>query len=179
MRIISGKYRGIVLDSPKNNAVRPTTDRIKETIFNIIQWDVNDARVLDLFAGSGALGIEALSRGAKEVIFVDNNANSLRLVNSNLAKIKENCSVFRNDYLDALRKVDGKFDLIFVDAPYMSGNGESAVDEIIKLDLLSDGGKVVYEHSTEMPYKGDIPENYNQRLKKMGTVCVDFLEKTK
>ncbi len=177
MRIISGKFKGKPLESPKDDRVRPTTDKVKETIFNVIQWSIADSRVLDLFAGSGALGIEAISRGANEVIFVDNNASSLELVNKNLKKIDGNFKVYRNDFKDALKKIDGKLDLIFVDAPFASINGEKAVEFAMELDLLSENGIIVYEHATSMAFEKEIVEKYVRKTKVMGMITVDFLEK--
>ena len=86
MRVVAGKYRGIVLNEIKSDNIRPTTDKVKEAIFSKIQFDIKDSSFLDLFAGTGGMGIEALSRGAKEVYFADNNENSIKLIKSNFAK---------------------------------------------------------------------------------------------
>ena len=159
---------------PADESVRPTTDRIKETIFNILQWDVEGARVLDLFCGSGALGIECISRGAAEVVFVDKSRDSVDLTKRNLQGIEGNYRVVNADFLGVLRSGDTRFDIIFVDAPYMSGLGEVAVDAVFDCDRLAEGGVVVYEHSTELPY---VPQRNDvvARTKRMGTVTVDFV----
>lgn len=117
MRIISGKYRGRKLISPSDDSVRPTTDRIKETVFNILQWEVPGARVLDLFCGSGALGIECLSRGAAEVVFVDKNPASAALTKSNLKGIEGRFRVVTSDFMGVLRSGESKFDIVFVACP--------------------------------------------------------------
>lgn len=176
MRIISGKYRGKRLFAPADDSVRPTTDRIKETVFNIIQWKVSGAKVLDLFCGSGALGIECISRGADEVIFVDKSRDSVELTKENLKGIDGNYRVVNNDFLNVLRAGTSKFDIIFIDPPYKSGLGEFAVQAVFECDRLSDGGTVVYEHSTELPYVS-VDATLAVRTKKMGSVTVEFIKK--
>lgn len=178
MRIVSGKYRGKKLISPSDSSVRPTTDRIKETVFNILQAHVADARVLDLFAGSGALGIECLSRGAREVVFVDSSRTSVELVRQNLKGIEGKFKVVQADFAAALRAEKQPFDLVFVDAPYGSGLGEVAVNSVLDLGLLADDGVIAYEHSVNLPFRpvrGDIVT----REKIMGTVKVDFVRRKK
>ena len=178
MRIVAGKYRGKRLYSPSDDAVRPTTDRIKETVFNIIQWDVAGARVLDLFAGSGALGIECISRGAEEVVFVDRSPSSIALIKENLKGIEGNYRVVGADFLGVLRAGSDKFDLIFVDPPFRSGLGETAVCAALDSQRLAEGGTIVYEHSTELPF---VPtrDDITVRTKRMGTVTVDFVRRKK
>lgn len=179
MRVVAGKYRGKNLASPKDDRVRPTTTRIKETLFNVLQGYSRDAVVLDLFAGSGALGIECISRGAKEVVFVDNNKDSIELVRKNLQGIDGNFKVVNSDFSGVLRNayVTGKkFDMIFVDPPYASGLGELALGLIFDLDLLADGGVIVFEHGAEKTYEVS-DKRYKQRTKKMGTVVAEFISR--
>lgn len=179
MRVVAGKYRGKNLASPKDDRVRPTTTRIKETLFNVLQGYSQDAVALDLFAGSGALGIECISRGAKEVVFVDNNKDSIELVRKNLQGIDGNFKVVNSDFSGVLRNayVTGKkFDMIFVDPPYASGLGELALGLIFDLDLLADGGVVVFEHGAEKTYEVS-DKRYKQRTKKMGTVVAEFISR--
>ena len=179
MRVVAGKYRGKNLASPKDDRVRPTTTRIKETLFNVLQGYSQDAVVLDLFAGSGALGIECISRGAKEVVFVDNNKDSIELVRKNLQGIDGNFNVVNSDFSGVLRNayVTGKkFDMIFVDPPYASGLGELALGLIFDLDLLADGGVIVFEHGAEKTYEVS-DKRYKQRTKKMGTVVAEFISR--
>ena len=163
MRIISGRYRGRKLIPPKDNEVRPTTDRIKETVFNILAPRVPGARVLDLFAGSGALGIECLSRGADEVIFVDMSPESVALVHRNLKGLDGNFRVVQADYAAALGRLDGRFD------------SEKAVAEIFARGLLEEDGVICYEHSSDRRYEP--PTGAVSREKRMGAVTVDFVRK--
>lgn len=179
MRVVAGKYRGKNLASPRDDRVRPTTTRIKETLFNVLQGYSQDAVVLDLFAGSGALGIECISRGAKEVTFVDNSKDSVELVRKNLQGIDGNFKVVNSDFSGVLRNayVTGKkFDMIFVDPPYASGLGELALGMIFDLDLLEKDGVVVFEHGAEKTYEVS-DSRYKQRTKKMGTVVAEFISR--
>ena len=176
MRIVAGRYRGRKLTPPSDDSVRPTTDRIKETVFNILQWDVEGARVLDLFAGSGALGIECLSRGAAEVVFADKSPASVALIRQNLKGIEGSYRVLTADFMGVLRSGEDKFDLIFIDPPYKSGLGELAVDAAFDLGRVAEGGTVVYEHSSELPFKC-AREDLKVRTKVMGSVTVEFIRK--
>lgn len=179
MRVVAGKYRGKNLASPKDDRVRPTTTRIKETLFNVLQGYSQDAVVLDLFAGSGALGIECISRGAKEVTFVDNSKDSVELVRKNLQGIDGNFKVVNSDFSGVLRNayVTGKkFDMIFVDPPYASGFGELALGMIFDLDLLDKDGVIVFEHGAGKTYEVS-DSRYKQRTKKMGTVVAEFISR--
>lgn len=176
MRIVAGRYRGRKLTPPSDDSVRPTTDRIKETVFNILQWDVEGARVLDLFAGSGALGIECLSRGAAEVVFADKSPASVALIRQNLKGIEGSYRVLTADFTGVLRSGEDKFDLIFIDPPYRSGLGELAVDAAFDLGRVAEGGTVVYEHSSELPFKC-AREDVKVRTKVMGSVTVEFIRK--
>ena len=179
MRVVAGRYRGKNLASPKNDDVRPTTTRIKETLFNVVQGYVADSVVLDLFAGSGALGIEAISRGAKHVDFVDRAKDSIALVYQNLKGIDGEYTVQNVDFMSALRSayVGGtKYDLIFVDPPYATALGEMALQTIFDLALLKDDGIIVFEHGSEKKY--ELTDNrYKVRTKVMGTVTAEFVTK--
>lgn len=178
MRIISGKYKGRKLMPPKDNNIRPTTDKIKETIFNVIQFKIEDTRVLDLFSGTGALGIEALSRGAEEVIFVDNNHTAIDLIRTNLERFSGNVSVQRCDFKDAIQRQKMPFDLIFIDAPFGSPTGNEAVRMVLEKNLLNFGGTIIFEHATKTPLSIEIPCDIMVKTKEMGSVTVDFLERS-
>ena len=116
MRVISGKYRGRRLHAPEGKRVRPTTDRVKEALFSVIQFAVPGTQVLDLFAGSGALGIEALSRGAESCVFVENNRRHIDCLKLNLEKADEAYEIISTDYIAALKRLSGrKFGLVFCD----------------------------------------------------------------
>ena len=149
MKIISGKYKGRVLEGFDIAGTRPTMDRVKESLFAMIQSYLEDATVLDLFAGSGNLGIEALSEGAKEIYLVDKNKKSFQVINRNLKKIGiEASDIFCGDYKSALKKYREqsiKFDIIFLDPPYQTDLVKKSVEMIEKYELLSQNGIIVAE----------------------------------
>ncbi len=152
MRVISGTCRGRKLKTPSGDSVRPTTDNVKEAIFNIIASDIEGRRVLDLFAGTGQLGIEALSRGAKEAVFVDASPVSLKNVRENLQLCSLEATVIRSDAIIYLKQCT-PFDLIFVDPPYASGLYEKVLECINSFDILSEGGIIIVEadHTCMLP----------------------------
>ena len=159
MRVITGTARGRRLATPSNNDIRPTTDNVKESIFNIIQFDVEGRKVLDLFAGTGQLGIECLSRGAESAVFVDQSREAVKLVRDNLKTCGLNGTVIQMDSLSFLKSC-GKFDLIFVDPPYDSPVYDEVLKTINLVDILSDGGIIICETARdrqlptlELPYK--------------------------
>lgn len=163
MRVITGIAKGIKLETLEGMDVRPTTDKVKEAIFSSIQFDLYDSLILDLFAGSGQLGIEALSRGAKSAVFVDNSKKSIEIVRKNLEKTKLiNVSqlVYMNS-MDYIKLLDKKFDFIFLDPPYNKG----ILNEILPLlsDKLNNKGQIIceYEQNLKLPDKIE-----NLRLKK-------------
>ena len=147
MRVITGKARGTVLKTPDGMITRPTSDRVKEALFSIVQFELPAARVLDLFGGTGQLGIEALSRGAKSAVFVDEREDACRLIRENLKRTKmENlCRVIRSDYSAYLRSCRDKFDIIFLDPPYVEVFLENSIKIITEIDILQTGGIIVTE----------------------------------
>ncbi len=176
MRIISGKYRGRKLFSPSTDEVRPTTDRIKETVFNVLQFNVNGAKCLDLFSGSGALGIECISRGAKEVVFSDKNGDSLALTKKNLKGIEGDYRIMAGDFVSVLNSLScnhEKFDLIFIDPPYGTMLGEIAIDIVAKKGLLNYDGIVYFEHESKKDFTP--PTGMKTRTKKMGYTTGEFV----
>ena len=148
MRVITGTARGRRLKTPENYDIRPTTDNVKESVFNIIQFDIEGRRVLDLFAGTGQLGIECLSRGAAEAVFIDENTAAVKIVKENLKTCGFTAAVLQQDALGYLRHC-GKFDLVFVDPPYDSGLYESVLETINSVDILSNGGIIICEARRE------------------------------
>ena len=144
MRVITGSARGRRLKELEGMDTRPTTDRVKEGLFNVIQFDIEGRRVLDLFAGTGQLGIEALSRGARECVFVDNSPASLALVRQNLEICGFQGTVVRADALEYLRRC-GKFDLVFIDPPYHAGLYEDVLNAVFSFDILTEGGIILVE----------------------------------
>ena len=168
MRIIGGKFRSRVLAEFAGEDVRPTSDRAKEALFNILSLKLYGARVLDLFAGSGALGLESLSRGAKEVVFNDCAKASLAIIKKNLAALKitpngEEAKLMNCDYLVCLEQVRGQFDIIFIDPPYRFDFGEKALQKIAERKLLTENGIAVYER--DRSFEGEIEglEKYDER----------------
>ena len=158
MRVITGKARGITLKTPEGMQTRPTTDRVKEAMFSIIQFEVPGARVLDLFGGSGQLGIEALSRGAKSAVFVDATENACKLIRENLkrTKLEQEGRVVRSDYLDYLKRCRETYDIILLDPPYAEVFLENALKYIVEIDILQSGGIIV----AERPLGKDLPWDF-------------------
>ena len=167
MRIIGGKYRGRVLANFDGEAVRPTADRVKESLFNILALRFSGARVLDLFAGSGALGLESLSRGAAEVVFNDKSKDSLAIVRKNLRALKieegKEAKVYNTDAEAYLGYERRPFDIIFIDPPYALEVGVRAVQKIAKCGLLAENGVLVLER--DIPFEGEVDglEKYDER----------------
>ena len=145
MRVISGKYRGKKLKGFDIDGTRPTMDRVKESLFGMIQSYVNGALVLDLFAGSGALGVEAISEGAMKVIFVDNNMEAIRRIEENVSGFDEDFEIIHTDYKKYLKSTDDRFDIIFLDPPYKSDSLNKALRIIEERNLLTEDGIVVCE----------------------------------
>lgn len=157
MRVITGMAKGVVLKTPDGMATRPTTDRVKEALFSIIQFEIPGAAVLDLFGGTGQLGIEALSRGAKSAVFVDAADNACRLIRENLrrTKLEEAGKVVRSDYLAYLEHCRETFQIIFLDPPYAEVFLENALKRITEIDILQSGGIIVAERPAgkELPWE--------------------------
>ena len=147
MRVISGIARGTKLDSRESISTRPTLDRIKENMFNLIQDKVRDSVVLDLFAGSGQLGIEALSRGADRAYFCDIDRDDIVFLNKNIAKTRltEKSIVLNEKFKKVLNTVNTKFDLIFIDPPYKSNFVEESINLIYEKSILNDDGLIIIE----------------------------------
>lgn len=148
MRVISGKYKGLEIKGYDIDGTRATMDRVKESLFASIQRYVKGSICLDLFAGSGSLGIEAISMGASECYFVDNNKVAINVLKNNLDRIKvtEKYYLINKDYIQALKSFNIKFDIIFLDPPYHLNMMNNAIDKIISYDLLNDGGLLICEY---------------------------------
>ncbi len=152
MRVIAGKYRGRNLFSPKDQAVRPTTDRIKENVFNLLQTRVPGSEFLDLFGGSGAMTIEALSRGAARAVIVDYDRESVKLIKKNFSAlgIGKEGQILEVDYHAAAQTLFGRsFDIVFLDPPYHADFYENVLTTLSEYRLLKEGGVAVFEHATE------------------------------
>ena len=151
MRVITGTARGRRLKELEGMETRPTTDRVKEGLFNILQFDIEGRRILDLFAGTGQLGIECLSRGADSAVFVDRRADAVKLIRDNLktTELTEKARVVAGDSMEYLKSLREKFDIIFLDPPYAAGLLEEAISHITEFDILSPHGIIVAEHPVE------------------------------
>ena len=151
MRVITGKARGVQLKTPEGMLTRPTADRVKEALFSIINFDLPGAAVLDLFGGTGQLGIEALSRGANSAVFVDQREDACKIIRENLrrTKLETQAKVVRSDYLDYLRRSREQFDIILLDPPYAEVFLENALKCIAEIDILKTGGIIVAERPVE------------------------------
>ena len=158
MRVITGTARGIQLKTPEGMVTRPTSDRVKEAMFSIIHFDIPGAAVLDLFGGTGQLGIEALSRGAKSAVFVDAGEPACRLIKENLkrTRLEGQGRVVRSDYLDYLSRCREQFDIILLDPPYAEVFLENALKCITEIDILQSGGIIV----AERPLGKDLPWDF-------------------
>ena len=157
MRVITGSARGVTLKTPEGMQTRPTTDRVKEAMFSIIQFEIPGADVLDLFGGTGQLGIEALSRGAKSATFVDAGEPACRLIRENLnrTRLEQSGKVVRSDYLAYLNRCREKYHIIFLDPPYAEVFLENALKCITEIDILHSGGIIVAERplGKELPWE--------------------------
>lgn len=154
MRVITGSAKGRKLITLEGEDIRPTSAKVKGAIFNSIQFDIEGRNVLDLFAGAGQLGIEALSRGARKAVFVDLSRESIRVVNDNLehCRLKDNATVFNGDGLSYLKTTREKFDIVFIDPPYKKQLALKALSLV--LNVLNDGGIIV----CETDIKEELPE---------------------
>jgi 16S rRNA (guanine966-N2)-methyltransferase len=154
MRVISGSARGLKLKAPDGLETRPTTDRIKESLFNIIASDLYEADFLDIFSGSGGIGIEALSRGAASAVFIDSSRKSINVINDNVnaAKVSQRAEILNMDMQKALTFLKGKgktFDIIFMDPPYSKGLTEKALEITDRFKLLKSNGYIIAEQSVD------------------------------
>lgn len=152
MRVISGKLKGRVIKGFDIDGTRPTMDRVKESIFSTIQDYVNDSVVLDLFAGSGNLGIESISNGAKKCYFVDHNKIAINTINDNIKSFNiDNAVVIKDDFKNALNSLKNtKFDLIFLDPPYKDDYIDYVVDFVTKNNMLNEDGLIICEYENEI-----------------------------
>ncbi len=176
MRIVGGIYRGRVLEEFEKIGVRPTSDMTRESLFNILQMRINGSKFLDLFAGTGAIGIEALSRGAEYCVFCDNNRQSIAVINKNIQKVgAENCKVYNYDALALIDRLEGEdpFDVIFIDPPYDSDLGLTAVQKSVK--ILADDGIIVME--SDKSFEGEIEGVTLYDNRKYGRNHLSFFKK--
>ena len=179
MRVISGLRRGVQLKTPEGLQTRPTADRVKEALFSIIQFDIPVSKVLDLFGGTGQLGIEALSRGAAHAVFVDASEKACRLIRENLRRtdFSQLSSVICSDYLSYLQKSRERFDIIFLDPPYAEKYLENALNMISEIDILQSGGIIVAECPVGKTLELDLPGFARSKDYKYGQTMLTIFRK--
>ena len=176
MRIISGKHRGRKLAEFNAEGIRPTSDRAKESLFNILSTKIAGATVLDLFCGSGSIGLECVSRGADKVHFVDKSASSVAVLKKNISLLKEEgcCVVTVSDFRAYLTNCTQKFDVIFLDPPYAEEFGTPALTAIAQRGLLKEGGVAIYER--DRAFEGDISGLVKVDERKYGKAYLTFFK---
>jgi len=183
MRIIAGEARGTVLQTPDGEDTRPTLGRVKENFFNAINFDVIGAKVLDLFAGSGQLGLEALSRGAREAVFVDSSAECVEIIRKNAqkAKLYDKCNILKYDYseyLTGLKKRGDfeKFDVVFLDPPYGPDKKliNDCVNRLLNHGFISESGLIICETGGGEPLDAD--KNLSGRVYRYGKVYITIIK---
>lgn len=180
MRIITGTAKGMKLKAPRGMDTRPTADRVKESIFNILGCRVVNAQILDLFAGTGNLGLEALSRGGAAAIFVDNSGQSVSVIRDNLdhTKMASRGEILKSDVLQALGRLAARgrsFDLIFCDPPYNRGLVTATLSKLNSSDMLSANGIIVIEHSRHELINNEWDRLTVKRTERYGETLVSFL----
>ena len=182
MRVITGTAKGKKLLTPKDERVRPTTDRIKETLFNIISPYVRDAVLIDCFAGTGGVGIEALSRGARQAYFIDNHRESIELIKKNLkiARLEEKATTLPVEVSVALRSLahkNIKADIIFMDPPYHLNIISRLIETIGQKNLLAEDGIIIAEHDNTIELKDQIGSFIKVDQRVYGTTIMSYYKK--
>jgi 16S rRNA (guanine(966)-N(2))-methyltransferase RsmD len=179
MRVITGRARGVALKTPEGMQTRPTTDRVKEALFSIIQFELPGAKVLDLFGGTGQLGIEAISRGAKSAVFVDAREDACRLIKENLRRTRFEAEgkVVRADYLDYLKRCKETFQIILLDPPYAEVFLENSLKMITEIDILESGGIIVAERPLGKDLPWEFPGYTRSRDYKYGKILLTLYRK--
>ena len=179
MRVIAGEKKGRKLNSPKGDLIRPTPDKVKGAIFNILQSKVTDAVVVDLFAGSGALGIEALSRGAKKVYFGDFDKASVNLVNKNLEHLDyvEKGEVVFGEYGEVMKAINETADIIFLDPPYYKGIYEDILKILSDSDIITEETMIIVERDTWNPIDDQVEKLKKTDSRKYGKTSIDVFSK--
>ena len=179
MRVIAGQARGIQLNTPEGMKTRPTADRVKEAMFSIIQFDLPSAKVLDLFGGTGQLGIEALSRGASYATFVDAEKNACDLIRDNLKRTKLDlqAKVVCSDYEIFLKNTTDKYDIVLLDPPYAEVFLEKSLKMITEIDILQYNGIIVTERPLGKELSCDFPGFIRSKDYKYGKTLVTLFRK--
>lgn len=180
MRIISGKARGTKLYTLEGETTRPTLDRVKESLFNIIQEKIVGSSFLDVFSGSGAIGLEAASRGAKEVILCEKDKNAIKVIKKNIEKTHLEVTLYETSFENMLEKLDKKLDIIYIDPPYKTNLVYETVNKLINLDLLKTDSLIIVETDEEERVEQALRKlNVNiVKKRKYGRVHLIFLNKS-
>ena len=180
MRIIAGDYKGRKLDTPRDNEIRPTTDKVKEAIFSILMPYTEDGIFVDLFSGTGGLGLEALSRGAKFCYFCDKERSAISIIKRNIEKCdaSDRAKIIHGDYMKLIHELEGdRVDVILMDPPYESNLYEKALKEVDLLDLLRDEGIIVTEHPKNMVMPERVGRLYLYRERSYGKTVLSMYKK--
>ena len=183
MRIITGRARGVKLCSLEGEQTRPTAERVKEAVFSMLQFEIEDRRVLDLFAGSGQMGLEAVSRGAASAVLVDRSRDAIEIIKKNCLKTKlaPFCDVICSDYTDFLRGCHGKrkFDMVFLDPPYALGVVPDAIEKLIRAKAIEEGCTLICETAEFEHVFGENTDLANRfeilREVRYGAACVTVM----
>lgn len=181
MRIIGGKARGTKLYTLEGTATRPTLDRVKESIFNIIQNDIEESVFLDLFSGSGAIGLEALSRGAKKAILCDKNKEAINIIKKNISKthFEKSVEIYNTDFIECLKKQKENIDIIYIDPPYQTRYIETALEILQKSEAVTEKTKIILETDNEQRIIEEIKDLKFEIIdkRKYGIAHIIFLRK--
>lgn len=179
MKIITGSAKGMNLETLEGEMTRPTSQRVKEAVFSMLQFDIEGASVLDLFAGSGQLGLEALSRGAKKAIFSDlsRDATDIVIRNAKKARLFDKCRVSTCDYRQMIQGIAGKekYDIIFIDPPYKDGIIAEVLKLLTKANVISDGAFVVCESGKEDIFEGDDELKIKFKIQKQARYSISYI----
>lgn len=179
MRIIGGTYRGRKLFPPKDYEIRPTGDRVKEALFNILQMRIRGAEFLDVFAGSGAIGIEAISRGANST-FLESSNEAVKLIKQNLSLISSTARVIHGNSVDSipmLYKQGARFDIIYIDPPYKSGLDTIVLQMLLKYPIINNNALIIVEHNCTRDITQDLKGYLVKDSRKYKDTCLTFLER--
>lgn len=176
MRIIAGELKGRRLTTPAHNSIRPTTDKVKESLFSIITPYLPEAVVVDLFAGTGSLGLEAVSRGASTVYFGDKSRSSMRIIRKNISDcgVESRCKTILGDWEQVIKEISQPVDIIILDPPYQFGSLEECITKIIDLSLIKEDGIIVAEHGSDQILPLKIGNLTKYKGKKYGTIYIDI-----
>ena len=179
MRIVAGEFKGRKLTVPRDDSVRPTAEKVREAVFSMLQNEIPDAVVLDLFAGTGSLGLEALSRGARRAYFTDKDRQSIALVRENIraCKAEEKSVILCADYASVIDRIHDRVHIVFLDPPYKAGLMEDCLSRLAVSDILPEGGLIVAEHGKEEILPDDLSCLHRIRDRKYGKVRISIYEK--